>query len=79
MPTNETRHLLIFFKTGSVVKIENLPPGFDFASMCLTVRSDGYFNNGYVYFDHAAISSMAWVKSDQEVQMWPTDMPRSTH
>lgn len=72
------RHLLIFFKTGGVVKIEDLPEGFDFNSMCLSVRAAGFFNNGVLYFSHEAINGMAWVKDENEFQFVPNDGKRST-
>jgi hypothetical protein len=72
------RHLLIFFKTGGVVKIEDLPDGFDFPSMCVSVRSAGYFQNGLLYVPHEVINGMAWVQSEQEVQWAPNDGRQTT-
>ena len=72
------RHLLIFFKTGGVVKIEDLPDGFDFASMCMSVRSAGYFNNGLLYFPHEVINGMAYVLSEQDIIFAPNDGQRTT-
>ena len=75
---NDKRHLLIFFKTGGVVKIEDLPEGFDFAGMCMSVRSAGFFNNGLLYFPHEAINGMAYVMSEQDIQFAPNDGQRTT-
>jgi hypothetical protein len=72
------RHLLIFFKTGGVVKIADLPEHFDFGRICLQVRADGYFNNGMLYFPHEVINGMAWVQSEQDIQFTPNDGKRST-
>ena len=71
------RHLLIFFKTGGVVKIEDLPDGFDFPSMCLAVRSSGFFNNGVMYFPHDAINGMAYVKDENQFTFEPNDGKRT--
>ena len=78
MQDNQKRHLLIFFKTGGVVKIEDLPEGFDFGGMCMSVRSAGYFNNGVLYFDHGSINGMAYVLSEQDIQFAPNDGKRTT-
>jgi hypothetical protein len=78
MSDEKKRHLLIFFKTGGVVKIEDLPAGFDFAGMCMTVRSAGYFNNGVLYFPHEVINGMAYVLSEADLQFTPNDGVRST-
>ena len=75
---NRKRHLLIFFKTGGVVKIEDLPDGFDFGMMCTSVRSAGYFNNGLLYFPHEAINGMAYLLDDKDVQWTPNDGNRTT-
>ena len=78
MPDERKRHLLIFFKTGGVVKIEDLPNGFDFAGMCMSVRAAGYFNNGRLYFPHEAINGMAYVLSEADIQFTPNDGQRTT-
>ena len=74
----QKRHLLIFFKTGGVVKIEDLPEGFDFSGMCQSVRSAGFFNNGVLYFPHEVINGMAWVQSETDIQFTPNDGKRTT-
>lgn len=61
------RHLLIFFKTGAVVKIDDLPEHFSFVDMCQQIRASGFFNNGYLYFPHENINGIAWVHEGQEV------------
>ena len=71
------RHLLIFFKTGGVVKIEDLPDGFDFPGMCTSVRAAGYFNNGILYIPHDVINGMAWVQSETDIQFTPNDGVRT--
>lgn len=78
MTDTPKRHLLIFFKTGGVVKVEDLPEGFDFGQMCMSVRSAGFFNNGLIYFDHDVINGMAWVQPEQDIQFTPNDGKRST-
>ena len=75
---NDKRHLLIFFKTGGVVKVEDLPDGFDFAGMCMSVRSAGYFNNGLLYFPHEVINGMAYVLAEHDIQFTPNDGQRTT-
>jgi hypothetical protein len=72
------RHLLIFFKTGGVVKIEDLPTGFNFSYLCREVRDLGYFNNGVLYFPHEAINGMAYVLSEEEIKFEPNDGKRTT-
>lgn len=78
MQDNRKRHLLIFFKTGGVVKVEDLPEGFDFQGMCMSVRSAGFFNNGILYFDHSVINGMAYVASEQDLAFTPNDGNRTT-
>lgn len=75
---DDKRHLLIFFRTGGVIKIEDLPDGFDFTRLCESVRSVGYFNNGVLYFPHKVINGMAWVRSENDVQFTPNDGQRTT-
>ena len=75
---NDKRHLLIFFKTGGVVKIEDLPEGFIFAEMCTAVRSAGFFNNGLLYFPHEVINGMAYVLSETDITFAPNDGQRTT-
>lgn len=70
---NQKRHLLIFFKTGGVVKIEELPAGFNFLAMCTEVRATGFFNNGVFYVPHDAINGMAYVLSEQDIKWAPND------
>jgi hypothetical protein len=72
------RHLLIFFKTGGVVKIEQLPEDFNFGILCTSVRAAGYFNNGVLYFPHEVINGMAYVLSEADIQFTPNDGKRST-
>jgi hypothetical protein len=78
MPDAPKRHLMIFFKTGGVVKIEELPANFDFQLMIAQVRSAGFFNIGLLYVPHEVINGMAWVQSDQEVKWAPDDGIRTT-
>jgi hypothetical protein len=75
---NRKRHLLIFFKTGGVVKIEDLPDGFDFQGMCLSVRAAGFFQNGLMYIPHENINGMAYLLSEDEIKFAPNDGQRST-
>lgn len=72
------RYLLIFFKTGGVVKIEDMPDGFDFGSMCMSVRAAGFFQNGLLYFDHSVINGMAYVLTEADIQFTPNDGQRTT-
>jgi hypothetical protein len=74
----QKRHLLIFFKTGGVVKIEDLPDDFNFGIMCMSVRSHGFFSNGTLYFPHDVINGMAWVQSETDIQFSPNDGKRTT-
>jgi hypothetical protein len=76
--TEGKRHLLIFFKTGGVVRIDDLPEGFDFGGMCMSVRSAGFFNNGVLYFPHEVINGMAWVQNESELNFTPNDGKRTT-
>jgi hypothetical protein len=76
--TEGKRHLMIFFKTGGVVKIEDLPENFDFGFMCVKVRADGYFQNGLLYFPHEVINAMAYMLPEQEPNFWPNDGKRTT-
>ena len=78
MADEQKRHLLIFFKTGGVVKIEDLPDGFDFPGMCMSVRSAGYFNNGLLYFPHEVINAMTYGTAEEGVQFAPNDGKRTT-
>ena len=75
---NQKRHLLIFFKTGGVVKIEDLPEDFNFGRMIESVRSVGYLMNGLLYVPHEAINGMAYVLSDNDVKWAPDDGKRTT-
>jgi hypothetical protein len=78
MPDDRKRHLLIFFKTGGVIRIDDLPDGFDFAGMCMSVRSAGYFNNGYLYFPADVINGMAYMLPEQDLNFTPNDGKRTT-
>jgi hypothetical protein len=78
MQPNGKRHLLIFFKTGGVVKIEDLPDGFDFGGMCMSVRAAGFFQNGLLYFSHEVINGMAYVQSEADINFTLNDGQRTT-
>jgi hypothetical protein len=67
------KHLLIFLKTGGVVKIEELPDDFRFDVMCMSVRANGYFNNGHIDIAYGNINAMAYTADQKEFSWGPID------